>query len=237
MTPRPTLLLLHAFPLDARMWEAQEPAFEAEGHRVLAPNLPGRQPETTFGAWAERVLGVVDGPFVPVGISMGGYLAFELWRQAKERIRALVLADTRAGPDTSEARAARDDQIRLLGEAGFDPFWEGLAPKLFAPETDSGLVDRARAIAADQPITGLVAALEALRDRADSQETLSEIDVPALVIVGEQDALTPPSESEAMAAALPRARLVKIPGAGHLTALERPEEFNKAVLDFFVGVT
>ncbi|MEX2102348.1 MAG: alpha/beta fold hydrolase [Gaiellaceae bacterium] len=234
---RPTLLLLHAFPLDARMWEAQEPAFEAEGYPVLAPNLPGRQPETTFGAWAERVLGVVDGPFVPVGISMGGYLAFELWRQAGDRIPALVLADTRAGADTPEARAARDEQILLLGEAGFDPFWEGLAPKLFGPTADPELVASARAIAAEQPITGLVAALEALRDRPDSGETLVKIDSPALVLVGEEDSLTPPSESEAMVAALPRARLVTLAGAGHLTPLERPEEFNKAVLDFLVGVT
>jgi 3-oxoadipate enol-lactonase len=234
---RPTLLLLHAFPLDARMWEAQEPAFEAEGYPVLAPNLPGREPETTLEAWAERVLGVVDGPFVPVGISMGGYLTFELWRQAGERITALVLADTRAGADTPEARAARDDQIGLLGEAGFDPFWEALAPKLFAPGTDPDVVERGRAIAAEQPITGLVAALEALRDRPDSRETLPTIASPALVIVGEEDSLTPPSESEAMVASLPRARLVKLPRAGHLTALERPEEFNKAVLDFLAGTS
>ncbi|MEX2464795.1 MAG: alpha/beta fold hydrolase [Gaiellaceae bacterium] len=232
---RPTLLLLHAFPLDARMWEAQEPAFEAEGYPVLAPNLPGREPETTFGAWAERVLGVVDGPFVPVGISMGGYLAFELWRQAGERIPALVLADTKAGADTPEARAARDEQISLLGETGFDPFWEGLAPKLFGPAADPELVASARAIAAEQPITHLVATLEALRNRPDSRETLATIDVPTLVIVGELDALTPPSESEAMVAALPRARLVTLAGAGHLTPLERPEEFNKAVLDFLAG--
>ena len=233
---RPTLLLLHAFPLGARMWEAQEPAFAAEGYPVLAPNLPGREPETTFGAWAERVLGLVDGPFVPVGISMGGYLAFELWRQGGERIAALVLADTRAGADTPEGREARDDQIRLLGEAGFDPFWEGLAPKLFAPGTDPDVVEGARAIAAEQPITGLVAALEALRDRPDSRETLATINVPSLVIVGEEDALTPPSESEAMVAATPRARLVTLPGTGHLAALERPEEFNKAVLDFLAGL-
>lgn len=236
MMARPTLLLLHAFPLDARMWEAQEPAFEAEGYPVLAPNFPGRQPETTLGVWAERVLGVVDGPFVPVGVSMGGYLAFELWRQAGERIPALVLADTRAGADTPEGREARDEQILLLGEAGFDPFWEGLAPKLFAPGADPDVVERARAIAAEQPITGLVAALEALRDRPDSRETLRTIDSPALVLVGTEDALTPPSESEAMVAVLPQARLVTLTGAGHLTPLERPEEFNKAVLDFLAGM-
>jgi len=234
---RPPLLLLHAFPLDARMWEAQEAAFEAEGYPVLAPNLPGREPETSLAAWAERVLGIVDGPFVPVGISMGGYLAFELWRQVGERIPALVLADTRAGADTPEARAARDDQIRLLGEAGFDPFWEALAPKLFASGTDPEIIARGRAIAAEQPITHLVATLLALRDRPDSRETLATINVPALVIVGEEDTLTPPNESEALVEGLPRARLVTLAGAGHLTSLERPDEFNKAVLDFLAGTT
>jgi 3-oxoadipate enol-lactonase len=233
---RPTLLLLHAFPLDARMWEAQAPAFEAEGYPVLAPNLPGRQPETSLAKWAEPVLELAPASFIPVGVSMGGYLAFELWRRAPERIPALVLADARAGPDAPEAKLARNDQIRLLGEAGFEPFWEGLAPKLFAPDADPDIVERARTIAAQQPITALVAAQEALRDRPDSRETLKTIDVPTLVVVGEEDVITPPSESEAMVASLPRARLLTLPGAGHLTPLERPEEFNKAVLDFLAGM-
>lgn len=232
---RPTILLLHAFPLDSRMWEAQVSALEAEGYQVLAPNLPGREPETRLAAFADPVLELVTGPFVPVGVSMGGYLTFELWRRASSRIPAAVLADTRAGADTPEAREARDDTIRLLGEAGFEPFWEELAPKLFTPGTDEAIVARAKAIADEQPITGLVAALEALRDRPDSRETLETIDVPVLVVVGEEDALTPPSESEAMVAALPQARLERIAGAGHLTPLERPDEFNKALLDFLAG--
>jgi 3-oxoadipate enol-lactonase len=223
----PTILLLHAFPLDARMWAAQRRALEEEGYKVSAPDLPGEPPIVGFDSWARRVLGLVSGPIVPIGCSMGGYLAFELWRQAPEQIAGLGLIDTRATPDTPEQRQVRDDTIRLLGEEGFDPFWERSAPNLFARE-DPG----ARPIAAEQPITGLVASLETLRDRPDSREALPTIDVPVLVVVGEQDRLTPPEDSEAMVAALPDARFLRVRGAGHLTPLERPDEVTEALLAF-----
>lgn len=230
------VLLLHAFPLDSRMWDRTRAGLEAAGYDVAAPDLPGPEPEVAIAAWAERLLRELEGDLVPVGVSMGGYLAFELWRQAPARIRALVLADTRAAPDAPAGRQARDDTIRVLGEDGFAPFWEGLAPKLFAPGTDPALVARARAIASEQPITGLVAALEALRDRPDSRPTLATIDVPALVVVGEEDALTPPSDADELEEGIRRARLVRIPGAGHLTPLERPDDFDQALLAFLQEV-
>jgi pimeloyl-ACP methyl ester carboxylesterase len=224
---RPTILLLHAFPLDSRMWNVQRRALEANAYEVVAPDLPGEPPDIGLDSWARRVLGEVSGRLLPVGCSIGGYLAFELWRQAPERIAALGLVDTRATPDTPEQRQGRDDTIRLLGEAGFEPFWERTAPNLFAGD-DPG----ARAIASEQPITGLVAALETLRDRPDSRETLPTIDVPVLVVVGEEDRLTPPADAEAMVAALPDARLLRIAGAGHLTPLERPEALTEALVGF-----
>lgn len=226
------VLLLHAFPLDSRMWEAQRRALEDAGHDVVAPDLPGPDAEIGFDAWARRVLGEVDGDFVAVGISMGGYLAFELWRQASQSIPALVLADTRATPDTPDGQNARDDAIRILGEAGFDPFWEGLAPKLFAPAADAAVVARGRAIAAEQEITALTSALLTLRDRVDSRPTLATIDVPTLVIVGEKDVLTPPEDAAELEDGIKRARLVRVPNVGHLTPLEAPEEFNEALLGF-----
>jgi 3-oxoadipate enol-lactonase len=229
---KPAVLLLHAFPLDSRMWNGQRNVLDKAGYPVVAPDLPGPEPELGFPAWARRVSGLVEGRFVPVGVSMGGYLAFELWRQAAERIPALVLADTRATPDTPEQRQARDDSIRVLGEDGFAPFWEGLAPKLFSPTADPPVVERARALASEQPLTSLVSALETLRDRPDSRPTLPTIDVPALVVVGEADALTPPDDADAMATALPDARKLRIPETGHLTPLERPDEFSEALLDF-----
>ena len=234
---RPTVLLLHAFPLDARMWDGQRAALEAAGHRVVAPDLPGPAPELGFDVWARRVLGLVDGSFVPVGCSMGGYLAFELWRQASERIAALALVDTRATPDTPEQREARDEAIRLLGEAGRAAFWDDLAPRLFAAGADPAVVARARQIALEQPLTSLVAAQETIRDRIDSRSTLATIDVPVLVAVGEEDGLTPPADAEAIAAAVDGTRLVRVPGAGHLSPLERPDVVAEALGDFLAEVS
>lgn len=214
------------------MWDDLASSLDEAGYPVVAPDIPGREPELGFDVWARRVLDVVDGPFVPVGSSMGGYLAFELWRQAPEMIAALVLADTRATPDSPEQRVARDDSIRVLGEDGHQAFWDDLAPKLFAQGVDLGVMERARTIAFEQPLTGLVATQETIRDRSDSRSTLASIDVPVLVLVGEEDRLTPPADSEAMVAALPDARFSRIARAGHLAPLEQPDAVAAAVLEF-----
>jgi pimeloyl-ACP methyl ester carboxylesterase len=226
------VLLLHAFPLDARMWGAQVSALEQAGYESLAPNLPGREPDNDLANWAGRVLQLLPGDFIPVGCSMGGYLIFELWRQASARIPAAVFIDTRAGADTPEVREGRGETIRILGEDGFDAFWKLQEPKLFGPEAPPDVVERARAIAAEQPITNLVATLQALASRPDSSETASSLDVPALVIVGEEDVLTPPSEAEQLAELLPIAQLVRIPGAGHLTPLEQSARVNEELMVF-----
>jgi pimeloyl-ACP methyl ester carboxylesterase len=126
------LLLLHAFPLDALMWEGQTTVLEQAGYEVVAPNLPGREPDASLGSWAARILELLPGEFVPVGISMGGYLTFELYRQAPGRIPAVVLADTQAGADSEEARAAREESVRTIREDGFDAFWAGLLLRLLA---------------------------------------------------------------------------------------------------------
>jgi 3-oxoadipate enol-lactonase len=228
----PTVLLLHAFPLDSRMWAAQRAALEGAGFAVEAPDLPPDPLEIGFDAWARSLLGAVDGELVPVGSSMGGYLAFELWRQARQRIRALVLVGTRAGPDSPEQREGRDDSIRLLGESGRAAYWAASGSRLFAPDADPEIVARAREIVLERPITALVATLETLRDRPDSVPTLGEIDAPVLVLVGEQDGVTPPAEAEAMVAALANARFLRIAGAGHLTSLERPAEVTAALSGF-----
>lgn len=229
---RPHVFLLHAFPLDCRMWAATKRALEEGGWHVSAPDLPGPAAESTLGAWAERILHAGDERIVPVGVSMGGYLAFELWRRARERIAGLVLVDTRAGGETPDSRAGRDETIRLLDEVGVPAVWERLEGKLFARATPREVVDRARELALEQGPTRLAAAVAAIRDRGDSTGLLGEIDVPVLVVTGEEDALIPPTEAEAMGEALPQARLVRIPGAGHLPPLERPEEFQRALLPF-----
>jgi 3-oxoadipate enol-lactonase len=226
------VLLLHAFPLDARMWQGQVPMLERAGYEVIAPNLPGRDPSPDFQRWAERVLDLLPGDFVPVGISMGGYLAFELWRRAPGRIPAMALLDTRANADDEAGRAARGETIRLLRKHGFDAFWDDLAPRLFAPDAPEEIVARGRAIAAEQPLESLVATVEGLRDRPDSTQTLADIAVPTLVLVGEEDALTPPEAAKEIAAGVVDSRYVELAGAGHLTPLERPDEVNEELLLF-----
>ncbi len=208
-----TVLLLHAFPLDPRMWDGVRSALVAAGWTVEAPELGDGD---TMAAWASSILAGTDGPLVPVGSSMGGYLAFELWREAPERIIGLGLVGTRPGADSPEAREAREATLRLLAEGGVAALWEQMEPKLTAGPVDG--------IAPAQDEARVANAVKAIRDREDSTALLQEIEVPVLVVAGEADALIPPSESEAMAAALPNARLVLLPGSGHLPPLERPDE-------------
>jgi pimeloyl-ACP methyl ester carboxylesterase len=230
------LVLLHAFPLDARMWDAHVSALEQAGFETLAPNLPGREPANDLAVWAERVLELLPGDFIPIGCSMGGYLIFELWRQASARIPAAAFIDTRAGADTAEARKGRENTIRLLKEKGFDPFWEAQAPKLFGPNAAPEVVERARAIAAEQPIPNLVATLQALAARPDSAQTAASMDVPAVVVVGEEDTLTPPGEAAELVGLLPQGKLAPIPGAGHLTPLEAPDQLKEELLLFLAAI-
>lgn len=214
------------------MWNGVRPALEEAGFDVVAPDLPGEDVELGFPAWARRVLRLAGGEVVPVGSSMGGYLAFELWRRAPERIPAMALVGTRATPDSPEQREARDDAVRILGEAGREPFWETVGARLFSADADQTVVARARALALQQPVTALVAAEETIRDRVDSTAILPGIDVPVIVLVGEEDQVTPPADAEAMAGELPHARLVRVPGAGHLLPLERPETVAGELLSF-----
>jgi len=218
------------------MWGAQVSALDAAGYETIAPNLPGREPDNDVANWAARVLQLLPDAFIPVGCSMGGYLIFELWRQASARIPAAVFIDTRAGADTPEVLEGRAETIRILGEDGFDAFWKLQEPKLFGPEAPPDVVERARAIAAEQPITNLVATLQALASRPDSRDTASSLDVPALVIVGQEDVLTPPGEAEQLAELLPNGQLVRLPGAGHLTPLEQPMRINEELIVFLSHV-
>jgi len=218
-----TVLLLNAFPLDARMWD--ETRRELGDVAVVAPTLPPEGGGRTISGWADAILGLVEGEVIPVGGSMGGYLAFELWRQASGRISGFALSDTRAGPETDEGRAGRERTIELIREHGAVGLWGEMEPKLFSPAAEPEVVARARAIALERSPSDLVTCVEAIRDRPDSRPTLPTIDVPTLVLVGEKDELTPPPEAAAIASGIPRAKLVVIPESGHLPPLERPEAF------------
>jgi pimeloyl-ACP methyl ester carboxylesterase len=239
------LVLLHAFPLSWEMWWPQRDAL-ASVCRVIAPDLPGfgnapllDGPPTVEGmadAVARKLdaLGVA-GPVVLGGLSMGGYVAFAFARKYPDRLAGLILADTRAEPDDDAAKANRDKMIGFAATNPASAVIEQMLPKLLGATTHARrpeLVDQVRRIGSAQRPAGIIAALQVLRNRPDSRPTLKAIHLPTLVIVGGEDALTPPSAAEGMAKGIAGARLVILGEAGHLSNLERPEAFGDAVRAF-----
>jgi 3-oxoadipate enol-lactonase len=229
------LLLLHAFPVDARMWERQRSTF-SHRLRVAAPDMPGfggAEPAgevTTMRAMAERALRELEragiGRAVVCGLSMGGYVAFELWRVAPELVAGLVLANTRAGPDTEEGAASRRALAdRLLAEgSGFlveDP------PALLSESAPPELGALVRGLIGDQAAQAIAAASLGMALRPDSTPDLAGIAVPTLVVTSSRDTLIPPEVSAPMASQIPGATLAVIAGVGHLSNLEAPDEFDR----------
>lgn len=240
----PAIVLVHGFPLDGAMWSGVARALSPRFH-VFKPDLPGRgnsdaRAPASVEAHAdflEAVLGQIDGPAGLAGFSFGGYVALALMKRRPDKIRALALVDTRASADDDAGKAKRDETIAAVKANGAAPLVESMPAKLLSPESlgRADLVERVRRIISRQKPETVEADLAAMRDRPDSNAFLREISVPTLVVVGERDALTPPVDSEAMAAAIPNARLVVVPGAGHLTPMERPKAVAEALGEFFAG--
>jgi 3-oxoadipate enol-lactonase len=247
----PVLVLAHAFPLGALLWEPQLKGALA-GWRVLAPDLRGFGGSTDERAdgdapviddYADDIAGlvrtVVGAPVVLGGLSMGGYAAFAVMRRTPALVRGLILADTRATADSLEGRAARKAMLTLLEREGPHGVALDMMPKLLGATTREQNPDAAetvRRLIKRQSLHGIRDAIVRMMDRPDSTPLLAEITVPTLVVVGDEDVLTPPADSEAIAAALPNASLVRIAGAGHLSNLEQPRAFAASVESFLAGL-
>ena len=241
------LVLLHAFPLNGRMFEPQMRAF-SEDRRVVAPDYPGfgrsprtpAQPDVRY--YAEGVRGLLDRlhleRVILGGVSMGGYIAFECMRLFPERVSALVLANTRPEPDPEEMREIRNDMALSVAREGVEVLVELQMERLLAPDSlqDEELVEDVRTMILENSPDGAVAALGVLRERPDSRPLLGEINVPTLVIGGEEDGISSPEVMGEMAARIPGARHLTIPNTGHLSNLEAPEKFNAALSDFLKRV-
>lgn len=235
------LLLLHAFPLDASMWDHQVAAFSAR-FRCLRPDVygfgasPPPHPGMSLDDVAAAVVDALDargvGAVTLVGLSMGGYVAFALLRRFADRVSRLVLCDTRAGADAEQARADRLGMAeRVRAEDSVESIVEPMTARLLAPQSaaEFHVSDPVRARIRRATPAGVAAAQEAMALRPDSTALLASINVPTLVLVGSQDAVTPPAEAEAMAAAIAGAQLRAIEGAGHLSNLENWGAFNEAL--------
>jgi pimeloyl-ACP methyl ester carboxylesterase len=228
------VLLIHAFPLDARMWEGQR-----LGDRTVAPDLPGfgmtppAGPVMTMGSAATRCLEAADAAglerVVVCGLSMGGYVAFEVWRRARDRVAGLVLANTRSGADTPEAAQGRRDLAARLRSEG--NVLAASPPPLLADDASEELQERIKGWIADQSAESIAAAALGMAERPDSTPDLAGIDVPTLVITSEGDRLIAPELTTPMADAIPGARLEVLPRAGHLSNIEAADRFTELLHD------
>lgn len=232
------LLLLHAWPIDARMWERQLAAVPGD-LPVAAPHLPGFGGSEAVGdvmtmrAAAERALAAMGergiDRAVVCGLSMGGYVAFEVWRRARERVAGLVLANTRAVADPPEAAAARRALAERLRSEGNVLAEE--PPALLSDGAPEELRARVRAWIEDQSPEAIAAALLGMAERPDSTPDLATIRVPTLVLTSTEDRMIAPEVSAEMAGLIPQGRLQTIEGVGHLSNLEAPEAFDAALLE------
>jgi pimeloyl-ACP methyl ester carboxylesterase len=202
------IVLLHAFPLDERMWELQLEGLSDED--VYVPNLYDLGGNSVDG-WAEHVLERTDGELVAVGASLGGYVALALARTAPERIKALLLAGARAAADPPERRAAREEMIRVVQDEGIDGWNREFSPP--GPE--------------DRTTDELVRGIQALRDRRDATDVVAGFGGPLMVVVGDRDEILPVDEARQIAESAPDGRFEIVEGAGHIVNVDAPERFNQ----------
>ena len=242
--PGRTLVLIHAFPLDERMWQPQLALAEA-GWRVIAPHLRGTnggQPEAavpTMDDYAADVIDLLDALHIEDavigGLSMGGYVTFALFRHAPRYFRGMVLADTRPQADTPETVEGRKRLLAVVREKGAAAVADEMLPKLLGETTRRerpDIVAYVGDLVRSNPADAIAGAISALMSRPDSTPILSTIHCPTLIIVGEEDTLTPPPLSRDMQRAIGGAELVVVPHAGHLSSIEQPEAFNAALAHF-----
>jgi pimeloyl-ACP methyl ester carboxylesterase len=231
------LLLLHAWPVDASMWERQVTALGGVV-AIAAPNHPGfggtplNQSILTMDAAADAAAKAATSQgldrVVVCGVSIGGYVAFAFWRRHRDRVAGLVLASTRATADNDEGRQRRKDLAERLRVEG-NGFMVESPPPLISADAPAELQDYVKSTIARQPAESIAAASLGMAERPDSTGDLPGIDVPTLVIAASGDLLIPPDETKAMAPHIPDARLEVLEGAGHLSNLEAPDEFTRLV--------
>jgi 3-oxoadipate enol-lactonase len=239
----PALLLVHGFPLDRTLWAHQVATLG--GWRRIAPDLRGMGASDTpadgysITGYADDLVHLLDrlrvGQAVVAGLSMGGYVALDLLRRHRDRVAGIILVDTRADADSAEGRAGRDAMIQVARTGGSRAVAERMLPRVLGrstQQTQPTLVEQVREMMARAPVAGVIGALGAMKERADATALLPTIDIPALVVVGQEDELTPPSAARALADAIPSAALTIIPSAGHLSPLEAPTAVSRVLAEF-----
>jgi 3-oxoadipate enol-lactonase len=240
----PAVLLIHGYPFNRSMWAEQVSAL-ADSHRVVTLDLRGHgESESSTGAstmklMAEDVAALMDelqiDRAVIGGLSMGGYVALAFYQLFPERVEKLLLADTRAQADTEEGKATRAAQVQQILTDGMTGIVNAMLPKLLSPETVSKqpeIVKRVRDMMMHTSPEGAVGALRGMAEREDQIGRLSQINVPTLIVVGKEDPITPVADSQKMHELIAGSQLVVIENASHVSNIEQPGQFNRALKDF-----
>ena len=241
------IVFIHGFPFDRTMWRHQLAGLSRWKRVALdlrgAGASSGPADGYSVARYADDVVQVLDAlaleQAVVCGLSLGGYIVFDLLRRHARRVRAAVFCNTKSAADTPEARRGRDEMAALAEREGAAAVAERLVPQLLAPATFAAqpdVVAQVREMINRTPLAGLVGALQALRDRPDSTPLLGSIGVPTLVVAGGDDRITPADGMRGMAQAIPGAQFAVIPAAGHLAPLEQPLATSRIVADFLDGL-
>ena len=242
------ILFIHGFPHNRSLWAPQLQGLPLHA-RCVAADLRGfgetsAKPPYSMDQYADDLIGLLDvlhiDKAVVAGLSMGGYAAFATWRRHAGRVRGLILANTKAGADTEEARAKRRSLMDVARDQGSSAIADSMITGMLGKTTRGKrpeIMNTVHRMIASSPVDGVIGALQALMDRPDSTPTMATIDVPTLIVTGDEDAIIPVSESESMHAAIRNSTLEVITGAGHLTNLERPAAFNHVVSEFIAKLS
>ena len=237
------LVLVHGFPLDNRVWDEQVAGL-SDRFRVIAPDLRGFGQTRSEQAFSMESLAddlhqlltkIGARPCVLAGLSMGGYVALTYDARYPTDLKGLVLVDTRAEADSTEAKQGREKMIETVRASGSVAVASAMMPKMLAPDAQQGrpeLMQKLRGIMEACPAKTIEHALAAMRDRRDFRDRLASIAVPTLIVVGDQDAITPPAMSEFMAREIPKAKLIVIKGSGHMSPMEQPGQVNQVLRTF-----
>jgi len=242
----PVTVFVHGFPLDRRMWIGQLSGL-AKIRRCVAVDLRGNglstitdeEPVFSMDLFADDLAATMDELGADqadiVGLSMGGYVAFAFWRRYRERVRSLILCDTKAEADSDEAKAGREKTAQMVREQGMEQLWEGLGPKLLATNPKPEDVDRLKELFLAQSPAVIAADALAMRDRPDSTPDLAGIDVPVLWVHGEEDQLMPVDGARATCEKIAGATFAAIPKGGHMSPMENAAAANEAIAGFLKG--
>lgn len=237
------LVLLHPFPTNHHFWEPLVPRLSTR-YRLIMPDLRchGASQPGSGAAMAKHttdLLRILEAEQIArarfAGVSIGGYLLFEFWRQHRERVEAMVLCDTRAQADTAEGRQTRLKAAEEVERSGPDNYIDSMVPKLLGETTRTNrpdIVVRARAMMDSMTREGISCALRGMAARPDSIPTLKTINVPVMVIVGEEDSLTPLADAELMHREIRGSSFAVVPGAGHYAPFEQPQAVGQLMRGF-----